>query len=81
MIVVKEKDIMLYFPHLEELKLVKIKECYEKAIVSGKSAAKAKPAQASSEPKEPPKAAKPPERPGAAIKKPAPASSSASDGA
>lgn len=78
--VVGEKVIMPFLPDLEAMKLAKIKECCEKAVISGKPAAggaKPKPASAPSEPKEAPKPAEAPKRPGPVIKKPASASSSA----
>lgn len=81
--VVGEKIIMPFLPDLEAMKMAKIKECCEKAVIAGKPAAggaKPKPAQPANEPKEAPasKAAEPPKRPGAVVKKPGgPASGSA----
>ena len=77
--VVGEKVIMPFLPDLEAMKLTKIKECCEKAVISGKPAGGAKPkaASAPSEPKETPKPAEAPKRPGAVIKKHASASSAA----
>ena len=72
--VVGEKIIMPFLPDLEAMKLAKIKECCEKAVVAGKPAGgpKPKPAQPANEPKEAPaaKPAEPPKRPGAVVKKP-----------
>lgn len=71
--VVGEKVIMPFLPDMEAMKLAKIKEFCEKAVVSGKPAGgmKAKPTQPSNETKDTPKpadaAAK---RPGAVVKKP-----------
>jgi cytoskeleton-associated protein 5 len=41
--VVGEKVIMPFLPDLEAMKMAKIKECCEKAVVSGKSSGPAKP--------------------------------------
>lgn len=74
--VVTEKVIMPFLPDLEAMKLAKIKECCEKAVVVGKAAPKPKPVPA--EVKEAPKpSAEPPKRPGAVIKKPTSSTSSA----
>lgn len=75
--VVGEKVIMPFLPDLEAMKMAKIKECCEKAVVSGKSAGAAKPKAAAPDVKEPAKAADTaPKRPGPVIKKPVPATSS-----
>jgi len=74
--VVGEKVIMPFLPDLEELKMAKIKECCEKAVISGKPAGGTKPKVAPAA-KEPAKA-EPPKRPGPVIKKPAPGSTSSS---
>ena len=82
--VVGEKVIMPFLPDMEAMKLAKIKECCEKAVVSGKPAGgmKPKPTQPTSEAKETPKpadtAAK---RPGAVIKKPGPTGTGSSTAA
>ena len=87
--VVGEKAIMPFLPDLEAMKLAKIKECCEKAVISGRPAAgSAKPkAAAPAEAKGPAKpapAATPvadsaPKRPATVVKKPA--ASSAAGGA
>lgn len=77
--VVGEKVIMPFLPDLEAMKMAKIKECCEKAVVSGKAAgaAKPKPAPTTNETKEPTKPADTaPKRPGPVIKKPTQAASS-----
>jgi len=66
-----EKAIMPYLVDLEAIKLTKIKEYCDKAVVIGKPAGVAKPKAAVAEAKEPPKAAEAPKR--AVIKKPTPA--------
>jgi cytoskeleton-associated protein 5 len=76
--VVGEKVIMPFLPDLEAMKMAKIKECCEKAVVCGKSSGPAKPkAAVANDVKE--ATAKPAEaaqkKPGAVIKKPTPAAS------
>jgi cytoskeleton-associated protein 5 len=77
--VVGEKVIMPFLPDLEAMKMAKIKECCEKAVVCGKSSGPAKPKAAvvANDVKE--TTAKPAEaaqkKPGAVIKKPTPAAS------
>lgn len=77
--VVGEKVIMPFLPDLEAMKMAKIKECCEKAVVCGKSSGPAKPKAAvvANEVKE--TTAKPAEavqkKPGAVIRKPTPATS------
>lgn len=80
--VVGEKVIMPFLPDLEAMKLTKIKECCEKAVVAGKPAgtAKPKPAQAANEVKEPAKPDAAPKRPGPVIKKPTPAAGASGSG-
>ncbi len=81
--VVGEKVIMPFLPDLEAMKMTKIKECCEKAVISGKpaaGAAKPKAAPAAAEVKEAAKPAEAPKRPGAVIKKPTPAASSTGSG-
>merc|ERR1712071_127656 len=69
--VVGEKAVMQYVADLEAIKLTKIKEYCDKAVVAGKSKTTA------SESKEPAKAAEAPKLPAAVIKKPAAASTNA----
>ena len=81
--VVGEKVIMPFLPDLEAMKMAKIKEFCEKAVISGKpaaGAAKSKAAPAPSEVKESAKPAEAPKRPGAVIKKPTSTTSSSTTG-
>ena len=64
-----EKSLMQYLADLEAIKLTKIKEYCDKAVVTGKSAGTVKPKTATVETKEPTKVAEAPKRP--VIKKPA----------
>ncbi|XP_059352575.1 cytoskeleton-associated protein 5-like isoform X2 [Daphnia carinata] len=77
--VVGEKVIMPFLPDLEAMKMAKIKECCEKAVVSGKPSGAAKPKAAPSMPESKEAAPKVADaaqkRPGAVIKKPTPAAS------
>lgn len=78
--VVGEKIIMPFLPDLEAMKMAKIKECCEKAVVSGKPAGATKPkAPVSNETAAPPKAAEvAPKKTGPVIKKPTAAASATS---
>ncbi|XP_045035689.1 cytoskeleton-associated protein 5 [Daphnia magna] len=77
--VVGEKVIMPFLPDLEAMKMAKIKECCEKAVVSGKPSGAAKPKTAPSMPESKEAAPKiadaAQKRPGAVIKKPTAAAS------
>ncbi len=65
--VVGEKVIMPFMPDLEPMKLAKIKECCDKAVVSGRPAPKPKAA----EPPAAAAAAAPPKTAGAVVRRPA----------
>lgn len=77
--VVGEKLIMPFLPDLEAIKMTKIKECCEKAVISGKSSGAAKPKTAPNVAESKEAASKladaAQKRPGAVIKKPTTAAS------